>query len=154
MITPIYSGFCCFQSLSSVQHFVNPWTAAHWASLSFTISHSLFKLMSMELVMPLVLSTAVPFSSCLQSLPASGYFLMSQVFTSGNQSIGPPPSASIVQWKFRADFPLGFTGLMPLHSKGVSRVFSNTTVQKHKLFRAQCFLSSDSHIHTWLLGNP
>ena len=79
-------------------------------------------------------SSAIPFSSCLQSFPASGSFRMSQFFTSGSQSIGVSASASVLPKNIQDWFPLGWTGLTSLQSKGLSRVFSNTTVQKHQLF--------------------
>ena len=120
------------QSLSRVWLFVTLWTAACQASLSITNSQNLLKLMSIASVMlcndhilcrPLLL--------CLQSLPASGSFLMSQFFTSGGQSIGVSASASVLPVNIQVWFPLGWTGWISLQSKGFSRVFSNTTVQKH-----------------------
>ena len=100
---------------------------------------------------PAILSSVVPFSSCLQSFPASGSFPMSQFFTSGGQSIGVSASAWVLPMKIQDWFPWGLTGLISLWSKGLSRVFSNTTVQKHQFFGAQHSLWSNSHIHTWLL---
>ena len=91
----------------------------------------------------------VPFSSCLQSFPASGSFLMSQFFASGGQSI--VDSASVLPVKIQGWFPLGLTGWISLQSKGLSRVFSNITVQTHQFFCAQLSLWSKSHIHTLLL---
>ena len=112
----------------------------------------LFKLMSIETVMPSThLVLCHPLSSCLQSFSASGSFLMSQLFTSGGQSIGASASASVLPMNIRGWFPLGLTGLISLLSKGLSRVFSNTTVQKHQFFCAQPSLWSNSHIHIWLL---
>ena len=102
---------------------------------------------------PTISSSVSPFSSCLQSFPASGSFLMSQLFTSGGQSIGASASTSVLPKNIQDWFPLGFTGLISLLSKGLSRVFSNTTVQKNLFFGAQLFLWSNSHIHTWLLEN-
>ena len=140
------------QSLSHVWLFVTPWTAACQASLSFTISRSLLQLMSKESVMPpAILSSAIPFS-CLQSFPASGSFLMRQLFSSGGQSHGV--SASVLPVNIQGWFPLGWTGWISLQSKGLSRVFSNTTVQKHQFFSAQPSLWSNSHIHSWLLEKP
>ena len=98
---------------------------------------------------PTISSSVVPFSSCFQSFPASGSFTMSQLFTSGGQSIGA--SASVLLMNIQGWFPLGLTGLISLQSKGVSRVFSNTTVWKHQFLGAQLSLWSNSHIHTWLL---
>ena len=90
-------------------------------------------------------------SSCLQSFPASGSFLMSWLFTSSGQSIGVSASASVLPMNIQDWFPSGFTDLISLKSKGLSRVFSNTTYQKHQFFSAQIFSRSNSHIHTWLL---
>ena len=101
---------------------------------------------------PTVSTSVVPFSSCLQSFPASGSFPMSQFFTSGGQTIGAP--ASVLPMNIQDWFPLGLTDLISLQTKGLSRVFSNTTVQKHQLFGAQLSLWSNSHIHTWLLEKP
>ena len=125
------------------------------ASCPFTNPQSLLKLMSIELVMPsnhLILYH--PFSSCLKSFSASGSFQMSQFFASGGWSIGASASASFLPMNIQDWFPLGRTGWIALQSKGLSRVFSNTTVQKHQFFGAQLFLQSNSHIHTWLLEKP
>ena len=104
---------------------------------------------------PTISSSVVPFSSCLQSLPASGYFPMSrQFFTSGGQSIGVSISASVLSMNIQDWFPLELSGLIFLLSKGLSRIFSNATVQKHQFFGAQLSLWSNSHIHTWLLEKP
>ena len=103
---------------------------------------------------PTISSSVIPFSSCLQSFPASGSFLISQFFASGGQSIGASTSASVFPMNIQDRFPLGLTGLISLQSKGLSRVFSNTTVQKHQFFSAQLSLYSNSHIHTWLLEKP
>ena len=128
---------------------VTPWTAARKASLSITNSRSLLKLMSIESVRPSTISSSViPFSSCLQSFPASGSFPMSQFFASGGQSIGASASASVLPMNIQDRFPLGWTGWISLQSIRLSRVFSNTTVQKHQFFSAQLSLESNSHIHT------
>ena len=100
---------------------------------------------------PTISSSVIPFSSCLQSFPASGSFLMSQLFTSGGQSIGVSASASVLPMNIHDWFSLGLPGLISLQSKVLSRVFSNTTVQKHQIFHSQPSLWSNSHIHTWLL---
>ena len=97
-------------------------------------------------------SSVVPFSSRLQSFPASGSFPMSQLFASGSQSIGDSASASVLAMNIQGWFPLGLTGSISLQSKGLSRVF--TTVDKHQFFGAQLFLWSSSHIHIWLLEKP
>ena len=91
---------------------------------------------------PTISSSVVPFSSCPQSFPASGSFQMSQLFTSGGQSIGVSASASVLTMNIQDWSPLGWTGWISLHSKGLSRVFSNTTVQKHQFFGAYCSINS------------
>ena len=101
---------------------------------------------------PTISSSVVPFS-CLQSFPASGSFLLSWLFTSGGQSIGASVSASVLLTNIKDWFPLGLTALI-LQSKGLSRVFSNITVQKHQFFSAQPSLWYNSHIHTWQLKKP
>ena len=100
------------------------------------------------------ISMVVPFSSCPQSFPASGSFQMSQLFTSGGQSTGVSASTSVLPMNTQDWSPVGWTGWISLQSKGLSRVFSNTTVQKHQFFGAQTFLRSNSYIHTWLLEEP
>ena len=97
---------------------------------------------------PTISSSVVPFSSCPQSLPASGSFPMSQFFTSGGQSIGVSASTSVLLMNIQDWFPLGWTGWISLLSKGLSRVFSNTAAQEHKFFSTQLSLWSSSHIHT------
>ena len=94
---------------------------------------------------PTISSSIVPFSSCLQSFPASGSFQISQFFSSGGQSIGASASASVLSMNFQDWFPLGLTGWISLQSKGFSRVFSNATVQKHQFFGAQLFIVQLSH---------
>ena len=103
---------------------------------------------------PTISSSVVPFSSCPQSFPASGSFQMSQLFASGGQSIGVAASTSVLPINTQDWSPLGWTGWISLQSKGLSRVFSNTTVQKHQFFNAQLSSQSNSHIHTWLLEKP
>ena len=103
---------------------------------------------------PAISSSVVPFSSCPQSFPASGSFQMSQLFTSGGQSIGVSASASVLPMNTQDWSPLGWTAWISLQSKGLSRVFSNTTVQKHKFFGAQPSSQSNSHIHTRPLEKP
>ena len=100
---------------------------------------------------PTISSSVIPFS-CLQSLPASGSFPMSWLFASGGQGTGASASASVLPMNIQDWFPLGWAGLISLQSRGLSRVFSNTTVQNHQFFGAQLSLESNSHIHTWLLG--
>ena len=103
---------------------------------------------------PTISSSVIPFSSCLQSFPASGSFPMSQFFASGGQNIGVSASASVFPMNIQAWSPLGWTGWISLQSKGLSRVFSNTTVQKHQFFGTQFSLWPNSHIHIWLLEKP
>ena len=103
---------------------------------------------------PTISSSVGPFSSCPQSLPASGSFPMSQLFTWGGQSTGVSASTLVLPMNTQNWYPLGRTGWISLQSKGLSRVFSNTTVQKHQFFSAQLSSQSNSHIHTWPLEKP
>ena len=103
---------------------------------------------------PAISSSVVPFSSCFQSLPASGSFPMSQLFTWGGQSIGISASASVLSMNTQDWSPLRWTGWISLQSRGLSRVFSNTTVQKHQFLGAQLSSQSNSHIHTLPLAKP
>ena len=128
--------FSSVQSLSRVWLFVTPWTTACQASLSITNSRSLLKLMSIELVMPsnhLIPCHPLLLLLLFQSFPAWGSFPMSQFFASSGQSIGVSASGSVLPMNIQDWFPLGWTGWVSLQSKGLSRVFSNTTVQKHQL---------------------
>ena len=143
------------QLLSRVRLFVTPWTAACQASLSITNSQSSPKLKSMSRwCHPTILSSVVPFSSCPQSFPASGSFPMCELFTSDGQSIGVSASASVLPMNTQDWSPLRWTGWISLQSKGLSRVFSNTTVQKHQFFGTQLSLQSNSYIHMWPLEKP
>ena len=99
-------------------------------------------------------SSVIPFSSCLQFSPASGSFLVGQFFPSGGQSMRVSASASVLPMNIQNWFPSGLMGWISLQSKELSRVSSNTTVQKHQFFGAQLSLESNSHIHTWLLEKP
>ena len=101
---------------------------------------------------PAISSSVIPFSSCPQSLTASGSFPMSQLFAWGGQSIGVSASASVLPNNTQDWSPLEWTGWISLQSKGLSRVFSNTTVQKHQFFGTQLSSQSNTHIHTWLLA--
>ena len=103
---------------------------------------------------PTISSFVITFSSCLQSFPTSGSFPRSQFFTSGGRSIGASALASVLPMNIQDWFPLGLTGLISLQSKGLLRVFSNTTVQNHQFFSPQLSLWSNSHIHTWPLEKP
>ena len=100
---------------------------------------------------PAISSSVIPFSSCPQSLQASGSFPMRQLFASGGQSTGVSASASVLPKNTQDWSPLGWTDWISLQSKGLSRIFSNTTVQKHPFFGTQLSLQSNSHIHTWPL---
>ena len=103
---------------------------------------------------PAISSSVIPFSSCPQSLSASGFFPMSQLFTAGDQSIGVSALASVLPKNTQDWSPLGWTGWISLKSKGLSRVFSNSTVQKHQFFGTQLSSQFTSHIHTWPLEKP
>ena len=143
------------QLLSRVQLFETPWTAARQASLSTTNSRSLLILMSIELVMPsshLILCR--PLFLLPQSLPASESFPVSQLFPWGGQSIGVSASASVLPMNTQDWSSLEWTGWISLQSKGFSRVFSNTTVQKHQFFSAQPSSQSNSHIYAWSQEKP
>ena len=150
-----YLQFSSVQSLSHFWLLATPWTAECQASLSITNSPSLLKLMSIELVMPCNhLILCHPLLLLPSIFPASGSFPRSQFFTSGDQSIRVSASASVLPLNIQDWFPLGWTGWISLQSKGLSRVFSNTTVQKYQFFSAQLSLWSNSHICTWLLEKP
>ena len=138
------------QLLSHVRLFVTPLIVARQASLSITKSWSPPKPMSIEWWnYPTISPSVVPFSSCLQYFPASGSFPMSQLFAWGVQSIGISASASVLPMNTQDWSPLGWTGWIFLQSKGLSRVFSNTTVQKHQFFGVKLSSLSNSHIHTY-----
>ena len=103
---------------------------------------------------PTISSSVVPFFTCPPCFPASGSFQMSRLFVSGGQSIGVSASPSVLPVNTQDWFPLEWTGGVSLQSKELSRVFSNTTIQKHQFFSAQLSSQSSSHIHTWLLEKP
>ena len=103
---------------------------------------------------PAISSSVIPLSSCPQSLPASESFPMSQLFAWGGQSTGVSALASFLPNKSQGWSPSEWTGWISLQSKGLSRVFSNTTVQKHQFFSSQFSSQSNSHIHTWPLEKP
>jgi len=129
------------QSLSHVRLFETPWTAARQASLSIIDSQSfLNSCPSSQWCHPTISSSVVPFSTCLQYFPASESFPMSQFFTSGGQSTGVSASTSVLPKNIQDWFPLGLTGWTSLQSEWLSRVFSNTTVQKHQFFDTQLSL--------------
>ena len=141
--------FSSVQSLSRVRLFATPWIAACRASLSITNSWSSLKLMSTsQWCHPDISSSVVPFSSHPQSLPASESFPMSQLFAWGGQSTGVSALASFLPKNTLGWSPSKWTGWISLQSKGLSRVFSNTTLQKHQFFGAQLSSQSNSHILT------
>ena len=143
------------QSLSRVSLFPTPWITAPQASLSITNSRSSLRLTSIEAVMSSShLILCLPFSSCPQSLPASESFPMSQLSAWGGQSTGVSALASFLPKKSQGWSPSEWTGWICLQSKGLSRVFSNTTVQMHQFFGAQPSSQSNSHIHTWPQEKP
>ena len=126
-----------------------PVLPVHHQLLEFT------KLVSIESVChPAISFSVVPFSSCPRSLPASGSFPVSQLFAWGSQGIGVSALASFLPKKSQDWSPSEWTCWISLQSKGLSRVFSNTTVQKHQFFGAQLSLQPNSHIHTWPLEKP
>ena len=145
--------FCSVQSLSHVRLFAThglqhtrlpcPSPTPRVCSKSCPLCHRCY---------PTISSSVLPFSSCLQSFPASRSFPMSLFFSSGGQSIGA--SVSVLPMNIQDWFTLGWTGWISLKSKGLWRVFSNTTVQKHQFFGAQLSLWSNYLIHTWLLEKP
>ena len=142
-------------SCSVVSDSATPWTAARQGSCPSSTPGIYSNSCPLSWwCHPIISSSAVPFSSCLQSFPASGSFPMSQFFTSGGQSIGVSASTSVLPVNIQDWFPLGWTGWISLQSKGLSRVFSNTTVQKHQLFGAQLSSQSNSYVHTWPLVKP
>ena len=152
-VLPVSSvQFSSVQSLSRVWLFASPWIAARQTSLSITSYPN--PCPSSRWCHPAISSSVVPFSSCPQALPALRSFPMSQLFAWGGQSIGVSASASFLPKKSQGWSPSEWTGWISLESKGLSRVFSNTTVQKHQFFGAQFSSPSNSHIHTWLLEKP
>ena len=132
------SQFSSVESFSSVQLFATLWNAARQHARlpcpSPTPGACSNSCPSSRWSHPTISSSVVPFSSCPQSFPASGSFQMNQLFTSGDQRIGVSASTSVLPMNIQDWFPLGLTGLISLQSKGLSRVFSNTTVQKHQFF--------------------
>ena len=137
-----------FSSVSqSCRLYATPWTAARQASLSITNSRSSPKLLSIESVMPSsYLILCRPLLLLPPISPSTRVFPMSQLFTWGGQSIGVSASASVPPMNTQDWSPLGWTGWISLQSKGFSRVFSNTTVQKHQFFSSQLSSQSNSHI--------
>ena len=142
-------------SRSVMSHSATPWSAARQASLSIANSRRLPKFMSIELVRPsnhLLLYCPLLFS--LSVFPNIRVFSNESVLHIRWPRIGVSASTSVLPMSIQDWFPLGWTGWISLQSKGLSRVFSNTTVKKHQIFGAQLSLQSNSHIHTWLLEKP
>ena len=151
----MFCQFSSVQSLSRAWLFVTPWIAACQASLSITNPRSSLRFTFIESVMPSShLILCHPLLLLPQFLPASKSFPMSQLFTRGGQSTGVSALASFLPKKSQGWSPSEWTGWIFLQFKGLSRVFSNTTVQKHQFFGAQLSSQSKSHIHTWLLEKP
>ena len=147
--------FSSVQLLSHVWLFATPWIAACQASLSISTPRVYSNSRpSSWWCHPAISSSVVPLPTCPQSLPASGSFPMSQLFTWGGQSTEVSALASFFPKNTRDWSPLEWTGWISLQSKGLSRVFSNTTVQKHWFFSAQLSSQFNSHIHTWPLEKP
>ena len=143
-------AFSSVQSLSRVQLFATQWTAAHQASLSIINSQSLPNSCPLSWwCYPTISSSVIPFSSCFQSFPASGSFPMSQLLASGGQSIGASASTSVLPMNIQDWFSLGWTGWISLQSKGLSRVLSNTTVQKHQFFGIQLYSPTLTSLHDY-----
>ena len=151
----LYLQFSSVQFLSCVWLCATPWIVACQASPSITNPRSLFKLMSIELVMSSShLILCWPFSSCLQSFPDSGSFQMNQLFTWGGQSIGVSASTSVLEMKIQDWFPLGWTGWICLQSKGLSSVFFKSISSKASSLWHSAFFIVQLYIHTWLLKKP
>ena len=141
MISVSFELFSSVELLSHVWLFVPPWIAVHQDSLCITNSRSLPNPCPLSRwYHPAISSSVIPFSSCPQSFPASESFQMSQIFTSGGQSIAVSASTSVLPMNTQDWSPLEWTGWISLESKGLSRVFSNTTVQKHQFFCTQLSL--------------
>ena len=146
--------FAVVQSLSCVPILCNPMDCSRLPCPSPPLGACSDSCPLSQRCHPTISSSVVPFSSYLQSFPASGSFPMSQFFASGGQNIGASASASVPPMNIQDWFPLGLTGWISLQSKGLSRIFSNTTVQRHQFLGVQSFLLSNSHIHTCPLEKP
>ena len=147
--------FSSVQSLSHVRLFATPWLQhTRLPRPSLTPGVYLNSCPLSWWCHPTISSSIIPFSSCLQSFSASGSFQMSHLFASGGQSVGVSASTSVLPVNIQDWFPLGWTSWISLQSKGLSRVFSNTTVQKHQFFSTQLSSQSNSHIHIWQLEKP
>ena len=151
----LFLQFSSSQSLSRVQLFATPWIAhTRPPCPSPTPGVHSDSRPSSQWCHPATSSFVVPFSSCPQSVPASESFPISLLFTWGSQSTGVSALTSFLPKKFQGWSSSEWTGWISLHFKGLSRVFSNTTIQKHQFFSAQFSSQSNSHIHIWLLEKP
>ena len=147
--------FVVVQSLSHVRLFATTWTVhARLPCLSWSSRVCSNSWPVSQWCHPRISSSVAPCSSCPQSFPASESFPVSQFFPSGGQSMGASGSASVLPMNIQSWFPLGVTGLISLQSRRLSRVFSNTTVQKHQFVGAQLSLWSNSHVRTRQLEKP
>ena len=151
---PQYVTVISDQSLRRARLFVIPWIAARRLPCPPTPGVHSDPCPSSQWYHPAISSSVVPFSSCPKSLPASGSFPMSQLFAWGAQSTGVSALASFLPKKSQDWSPSEWTGWISLYSRGLSRVFSNTRVQKHQFFGAQPSSQSNSHIHTWPQEKP
>ena len=151
ILIPIFLNLAVVQLLSHVRLFATPWTARlPCPSPSSTVCSNSCRLS--QWCHPTISSFVTPFSLCPQSFPVSVSFPMSWLFASGGKSIGA--SASVLPMNIQGLFPLGLSTLISLLSKGLSRIFSSTTVQTHQFFGTQPSSWSNFHIHTWLLEKP
>ena len=142
------------QSLSHVQIFETSWsTVCRLSCPSLSLGVWTNSCPLRQWCHPIISSSAIPLSSCLQSFPAAGSFQMCQFFASGGQNIGASVSASVLPMNIQDWFPLGLPGLISLQSKGLSRVFSSTTVRGYQFFSIQPSLWFNSHNHKWLCGS-
>ena len=151
----VYMKYCC---CSVTKLYLNPCSPMEYSKPGFPVLHHLPEFAQThghwvnDAIHPSY--PLSPFSSCPQSFPTSGSFPRCQLFTWSGQSTGVSALASFLPTKSQGWSPLGWTGWISLQSKGLSRVFSNTTIQKHQFFGAELSSQSNSHIHTWLREKP
>ena len=143
------NAYCCCSVTQSCPTLCAPWNAAHQASLSFTLSRSLLKLMSTESVRPSNRLVLCHHLFLLSVFPSIRVFFIELALCISGQSTGASPSALVIPMNIQCSFPLGLTGLISLLSKGLSRVFSRTKFQKHQLFIVRPSLCSNSYIHDY-----
>ena len=146
--------FLCFYCCSVAKLCPTLYDPMDCSTPGLPVLHHLSEFAGTHVHWPTILSSVVSLSFCLQYFPVSGSFPMSGLFASGGQSTGASASASVLPMNIQDWFPLGLTSSITLLSKGLSRVFSSTTVQRHQFFSAQPSLRSNFHIHTWLLEKP